>query len=107
MINKYKLLKYYAKLKNSNNMQANLVYLKKILFYKKNNTILIGGGLIDDMIKNIDIILNKIEILNKMYKIVKNHDATIKLINKNFIGYNKDDDLIDYYKKIYNNINKN
>jgi hypothetical protein len=60
MFEKYKLLKYYKKFKNSNNIQANLVYLKKIFYYKKTNNILIGGSLIDEMIEKLDIISNKI-----------------------------------------------
>ncbi len=113
----YKTNKYFTKYNNSSDPIGKLIYGQKYLFYVQNNLEQIGGAgphsnsnpntqeninqmlhSINEQVKNIQ---SHIEKFNPTYKLIESFDTAIKNnISNEFKGYNKSDDLVDYYSNI-------
>ncbi len=113
----YKTNKYFTKYNNSSDPIGKLIYGQKYLFYVQNNLEQIGGTgphsnsnpntqeninqmlhSINEQVKNIQ---SHIEKFNPTYKLIESFDTAIKNnISNEFKGYNKSDDLVDYYSNI-------
>jgi hypothetical protein len=116
----YKTNKYLTKYNNSSDPVRKLIYGQKYLFYSQYNLDQIGGAggtipntnnnpntqeHINQMILSINEQIEKIEThiekFNPTYKLIESFDTAIKNnISNEFKGYNKSDDLVDYYSNI-------
>ncbi len=111
----YKYQKYYNKFDNANNIFKKLNYILKMLYYKKNINNQIAGAKnleenqeknkeIDKILELISTITIKIKKINLIRDEVLEHDELINFFDPNYVGYNKDDDIIDYYGGFRDNL---
>ncbi len=113
----YKTNKYFTKYNNSSDPVGKLIYARKYLFYVQNNLEQIGGAGMDsnsnpstqehinqmlqsinEQVKNIQ---SHIEKFKPTFELVEKFDNTMRTnLSKDFKGYTKTSDLVDYYLNI-------
>jgi len=114
----YKTNKYLTKYNNSSDPISKLVYGQKYLFYSQYNLEQTGGTdpsnpnpipntqeHINQMIQSINEQVGKIqshiEKFNPTFKLVEEFETAMRTnISSEFAGYNKNEDLVDYYSDI-------
>ena len=103
----YKIKKNYIKYMVKNDRK----YIDKILNLvnkSSTNNIYIGGGKsdtnlsLDFILKNIDIIINDIELFNKILSIIEKHDELMIKINPRYNKFVYNQNILDYIDKVYN-----
>ncbi len=117
---KYKLNKYLSKYESEVIFIKKMKYAKKFLLYldefnknrHTNNLSNLNGGAnlkedIDNFTSKLNVIKQEIEKVKPIYDLVKEHDNLLKLINPSYTNYTRTDDIIEYYSRIYLDIEKN